>query len=183
MQIAPKGNRGIAGNGSCGSRGLDLPDHEGNAFAQGMNKLTIQSPEPAHKADWARLYRGYAIFYKREPDEAVIERLWHWISDPAHPFKALVALDEGKPVGLAHYRPDLRPAFAEEGCFLDDLFVDPDCRRGGVGGALIQAVADVARQRGWKLVRWRTADDNYRARTLYDRHATRTMWITYDLTP
>ena len=30
-------------------------------------------------------------------------------------------------------------------------------------------------------VRWITADDNYRGRNVYDRLATRTMWVTYDL--
>ena len=34
---------------------------------------------------------------------------------------------------------------------------------------------------GHTLVRWITADDNYRGRAVYDRVATRTMWITYDI--
>jgi hypothetical protein len=40
-----------------------------------------------------------------------------------------------------------------------------------------------ARERGWLVVRWTTADDNYRARAKYDQVATRTNWITYDMTP
>jgi hypothetical protein len=32
-------------------------------------------------------------------------------------------------------------------------------------------------------VRWLTADNNYRARGLYDRCATRTHWITYEMEP
>jgi hypothetical protein len=31
------------------------------------------------------------------------------------------------------------------------------------------------------VIRWITADDNYRARAVYDRVATRTKWVTYDL--
>jgi hypothetical protein len=31
------------------------------------------------------------------------------------------------------------------------------------------------------MIRWTTADDNYRARGVYDRLATRTTWITYDM--
>ena len=38
-------------------------------------------------------------------------------------------------------------------------------------------------ERGWSIVRWTTADDNYRARAVYDELATRTTWITYDMTP
>ena len=47
--------------------------------------------------------------------------------------------------------------------------------------ALIEAVAGVARERGWGVLRWITADDNYRGRGVYDRLATRTMWITYEM--
>ena len=31
------------------------------------------------------------------------------------------------------------------------------------------------------MIRWTTADDNYRARAVYDELATRTTWITYDM--
>ena len=54
-----------------------------------------------------------------------------------------------------------------------------------VGGraylAAVAAMAEIGRQRGWTVIRWLTADDNYRARGVYDRHAKRTMWITYQL--
>ena len=43
--------------------------------------------------------------------------------------------------------------------------------------------AALARERGWSVVRWITAEDNATAQRLYDRHATRTPWVTYDLTP
>ena len=46
-----------------------------------------------------------------------------------------------------------------------------------------QDPAAMARERGWSVVRWITADDNYRGRGVYDRVAKRTMWITYDRTP
>ena len=46
--------------------------------------------------------------------------------------------------------------------------------------ALIDALAEEGRRRGWSVIRWITADDNYRARTSYDRMAVRTMWVTYD---
>jgi hypothetical protein len=39
----------------------------------------------------------------------------------------------------------------------------------------------MAAERGWPVIRWTTADDNYRARSKYDRLATRTMWVTYDM--
>jgi hypothetical protein len=39
----------------------------------------------------------------------------------------------------------------------------------------------IGRTRGWTMIRWRTADNNYRARGVYDRVATRSMWLTYEI--
>jgi GNAT superfamily N-acetyltransferase len=137
-----------------------------------------------HRADWERLYAGYAAFYRVTQTPEMRATVWGWIMDPAHEVKALVAEDaSGRALGLAHYRPFARPLSASTGCFLDDLFVAPETRGMRVGEALIEALAALARERGWSVVRWITADDNYRARTAYDRVATRTMWITYDRKP
>lgn len=111
-------------------------------------------------------------------------RVFGWLMDPAHECNGLVAADaDGALIGLTHYRPFASPLRAGVNCFLDDLFVDPSARGSGAADALITAVADVAREKGWLTVRWITADDNYRGRGVYDKLATRTMWITYDLKP
>ena len=88
---------------------------------------------------------------------------------------------DGRAVGLAHFRAFARPSRAATGGFLDDLFVDPAFRGGRVADALIEHLSEIGRERGWSVVRWITADDNYRARGVYDRLAQRTMWVTYDL--
>jgi GNAT superfamily N-acetyltransferase len=143
--------------------------------------IRILPLEPRHRADWDRLYAGYAAFYKVEQTPEMRDTVWGWIMDPAHEVGALVAEDaSGRAVGLAHYRPFARPLRAATGGFLDDLFVDPALRGQRVADALIGALAEIGRQKGWTLIRWITADDNYRGRGVYDRVATRTMWITYD---
>jgi len=143
--------------------------------------VTIVPVAADHRAAWERLYAGYAAFYKVEQTEAMRATVWAWLMDPAHEVKGLVALDErGVPVGLAHYRPYARPLRGGYGGFLDDLFVDPAMRGRRIADALIEAVAAIGRERGWGLIRWITADDNDRGRGVYDRLATRTMWITYD---
>jgi GNAT superfamily N-acetyltransferase len=147
-----------------------------------MSDIRILPLEPRHRADWERLYAGYAAFYKVEQSAEMRATVWGWIMDPAHEVKALVAeTPDGKAVGLAHYRPFARPLRATTGGFLDDLFVDPDFRGKRVADALIGALSEIGRQKGWNVIRWITADDNYRGRGVYDRLATRTMWITYDV--
>jgi ribosomal protein S18 acetylase RimI-like enzyme len=149
-----------------------------------MAGVTIVPAAPGHRAAWERLYAGYADFYKVAQTAEMRATVWGWLMDPGHEVKGLVALDAaGTPVGLAHYRPFARPLRAAHGGFLDDLFVDPACRGQRIADALIEALAAIGREKGWTLIRWITADDNYRGRGVYDRLATRTMWITYDKVP
>lgn len=140
------------------------------------------STVPQFKAEWRRLFDGYTIFYKREPSDAVAEAVWAWLNDPAHEEEGVLALLDGKPVGLAHFRRQPRPALGVDMGYLDDLFVDPEVRGRSLGRKLLEHVADVGRARGWGLVRWTTADDNYVARTLYDRLSKKTSWNLYEMT-
>ncbi|MBX3143297.1 MAG: GNAT family N-acetyltransferase [Trueperaceae bacterium] len=146
--------------------------------------VTVVRPEAGHRAKWEQLYAGYAEFYKTPQTPEMRARVWSWIHDPEHQVECLLALNEaGEPVGLAHFREFARPLAASAGGYLDDLFVEPTERDSGAARALITALGEVARERGWTVVRWITADDNYRARTLYDKLAKRTPWLTYDLVP
>ncbi|MBX6369293.1 MAG: GNAT family N-acetyltransferase [Rhodospirillales bacterium] len=147
-----------------------------------MSDVTIAPPLPSDKEDWRRLYDGYVTFYKRQPNDEVADRVWAWIHDENHVLEALVAREpSGRLVGLAHFRTTPRPMSGTTAGFLDDLFVDPAARGRAIGERLIKAVAEEGRRRGWSILRWRTADDNYRARARYDKLATRTMWITYQI--
>jgi GNAT superfamily N-acetyltransferase len=51
---------------------------------------------------------------------------------------------------------------------MTDLYVVPEARGGGIGRALIEASAAVARERGAHQLQWVTAPDNRIARRLYD---------------
>jgi GNAT superfamily N-acetyltransferase len=143
--------------------------------------MEIRAVRASDKAEWAALYAGYAAFYKVEQTEAMRETVWDWLMDSAHGTEGLVAEIDGALVGLAHFRPYARPLSASVGGFLDDLFVGPAARGSGAAEALITALGDLGRARGWTVIRWITAEDNYRARGLYDRLADRTKWVTYDI--
>jgi len=131
---------------------------------------------------WRELYAAYAGFYGQSQSDEQAERTWGWLLDPAHEVEGFVVVDEaGHAAGLAHVRAFARPLAASVGGFLDDLHVDEQARGTGAVDALLSALRDLAAERGWSVVRWITADDNYRARGKYDQVAKRTTWITYDL--
>ena len=142
----------------------------------------IRPPQAKDRAAWDVLYQGYAAFYKVDQTAQMRDTVWGWLHDPAAQCKGLVAEgSDGTLLGLTHFRSFARPLSATTGAFLDDLFVVPDARGSGVAEALIDGVKRIAQTRGWSVVRWITAEDNYRGRGLYDRVATQTKWVTYDI--
>jgi GNAT superfamily N-acetyltransferase len=143
--------------------------------------VDVRPIEPGDHDAWAPLFAAYREFYEIAEDPAVVERVWGWIQDPAHETGALVAVVDGDVVGFAHHRLYARPSEGGKGLFLDDLFTLPDLRGQGVGRALIERLADIARENGCSKVRWVTAEDNVVGQRLYDRIAQRTTWLTYDL--
>ena len=144
--------------------------------------ITIRPLAPADRPEWEGLYAGYAEFYKVSQTPEMRATVWGWLMDAAHSTQGLVAVaEDGALIGLTHFRPYARPLAAATGGFLDDLFVAPAARGTGAADALINAVAAQGRAQGWTVIRWITADDNYRARSLYDKIADRTKWVTYDI--
>tara|TARA_R110002124_G_scaffold270409_3_gene438873 strand:- start:692 stop:1138 length:447 start_codon:yes stop_codon:yes gene_type:complete len=146
-------------------------------------QLNIRPVTPDDRPGWDLLYQGYAKFYKVGQTAQMRDTVFGWLMDDRHESNGFVAEGpDGALIGLTHFRPFASPLRAATNCFLDDLFVDPAARGSGAAQALINAVADYARAKGWATVRWITGDDNYRGRGVYDRLAARTMWVTYDLT-
>jgi ribosomal protein S18 acetylase RimI-like enzyme len=138
---------------------------------------------------WTHLFRGYAEFYGWPTSDEHQRQVWNWIHGDRS-VEALVAVETDasgneidQPRGLAHLREWVRPLRGVVSGYLDDLYVDPDRRGRGAVDALFAEMNRLALERGWAIIRWTTADDNYRARATYDKVAQRTTWITYDMTP
>jgi ribosomal protein S18 acetylase RimI-like enzyme len=65
--------------------------------------------------------------------------------------------------------------------YLQDLYVAPQARGRGHAAALIEALAEIGRARGWYKIFWMTQGHNTAAQRLYDRVALRRDYIRYDL--
>lgn len=122
------------------------------------------------KSRWLQLFKDYIEFYESHLSDAQYELTWQRINSEYN-MHGLVAEKDGQVVGLAHYifRPDTWEI--EDFCYLEDLYVDPKVRGGGVGRALIKAVEQIATEKGSKRLYWTTAEDNEVARKLYDKLA------------
>ena len=149
-----------------------------------MPQLQVREVEAADHDQWVALYSGYRDFYHLAPDDQVVETTWGWVLNREHLLSGLVAVDEGGEIlGLANLRVVARPSAGRLGLFLDDLFTAPAARGRGAGAALLERAARLAAETGAVVVRWQTASDNSTARALYDRYATLTPFIVYDMAP
>jgi GNAT superfamily N-acetyltransferase len=143
--------------------------------------LEITALGPADRATWETLARGYTTFYKTELPAEQYESTWQRLmrGDGIYGFGAHL---DGKLVGITHYL--FHPhAWQDDVCYLQDLFVDETVRGRGTARALIERVAQAARERGAQTLYWLTQDDNARARLLYDKVALYRGFIRYDYRP
>lgn len=133
------------------------------------------------KDAWKKLFLAYIEFYKSKVADDVVEVTWERLMSGAeHVHRGLVAVDENdKPVGIAHIIFHRSTWSKTWYCYLEDLFVEPTLRAGGVGRKLIEAVYAEADKMGATRTYWSTQEFNYRARGLYDQVATKSPFLQY----
>ena len=144
-----------------------------------MTTFIVRAVERRDREQWAPLWRAYLDFYRTAETAEVTEATWARIFDPLEPVHALVAERGGELIGLTHYLFQRSTWLINSQCYLQDLYVSEAARGGGVGRALIAAVAAAAREAGAARVYWHTHETNAVARRLYDTVAERTGFIQY----
>jgi GNAT superfamily N-acetyltransferase len=146
-------------------------------------RVDIRPAYADDEARWRELWDAYTRFYEREPEESLTRRTWSRILDGATPVHAIVAdSDELGVVGIANYVVHESTSSPTPVCYLQDLFVDPAARAGGVGRLLIEWLFVEAAARNWSRLYWNTKENNYRARALYDRFTPHSGFVRYALT-
>ena len=144
--------------------------------------IEIRPLRQGDQADWRRLWTDYLVFYKATVSEDVYSTTWKRLFDDGEfEPKGMLAILDGKAVGLVHYLYHRSCWSLVNNCYLQDLFADPTARGAGVGRALIEAVHAQAATIGVANVYWMTHETNDVARSLYDRVAKRTGFIEYDM--
>jgi GNAT superfamily N-acetyltransferase len=141
---------------------------------------TIRPLTAADEADWRRLWTGYLEYYETSvPEEVYCSTFARLLGSDPQDFHGLVAEQDGKLVGLAHYLFHRHCWRIENVIYLQDLYVDPEVRGTGAGRALIEAVYAAGDAAGCQTVYWLTQDFNAAGRRLYDRIAKLTPFIKY----
>jgi GNAT superfamily N-acetyltransferase len=147
-----------------------------------MSEVLIRRAEARDEARWRALWAGYIKFYRASVSEAATASTWSQILAPDSGMESLVAEANGKVIGICNYLYHLSTWSTQPVCYLQDLYVDPDARGGGVAKALIFACEKEAKKHGAFRLYWLTQEYNAPARSLYDTVAARSSFIVYRMT-
>jgi len=130
------------------------------------------------------LIADYQRFYGVDaPDEARNRAFFARFLGAGDAGCILGAYRDGRLVGYGCLYFTLSSVEAVDVVVLNDLYVVPAARSGGVGRRLIEAATAVARARHVGIVRWSTAVDNRAAQRLYEQMgAERSTWFEYEIT-
>ncbi|POM24741.1 putative acetyltransferase [Actinomadura rubteroloni] len=124
--------------------------------------------------------------YERAPHEvrATEDDLRAQLFGPDAAASALIAEQDGEPVGFAVWFRTFSTWLGRPGIHLEDLFVRPEARGGGHGRALLLELARIAVARGYGRVEWSVLDWNAPAIGFYESLGARPQdeWTVYRLT-
>jgi GNAT superfamily N-acetyltransferase len=140
---------------------------------------TVRSLVAADKQAWLPLWAGYLAFYNATLAPAVTETAFARLTGGDADMFGLAAEQDGRIVGIAHAVVHRSTWAVAPYVYLNDLFVAPDVRGGGVGRALIAAVYARADAIGAERVYWLTHESNAAARKLYDTLAANDGFLEY----
>jgi GNAT superfamily N-acetyltransferase len=134
------------------------------------------------RADWDPLWQGYLTFYETDLHDDVTDATFARLVAGDGMHGAIARDEEGRAVGFVNWLPQASTWTKGTYCYLEDLYVSPDVRGGGVGRALIAHVKAWAEGAGCDQVYWLTAETNTRARKLYDKVAELSGFVHYQIT-
>ncbi len=145
--------------------------------------VTLRKIEVRDEARWRVLWDGYCRFYERDMSTMapVTQHLWSRLMSSAPTVHAIVAQDASGVIGIAHYILHENTSTLTPVCYLQDLFVDPQCRAVGVGKQLIDWLVAEMKAQGWSRLYWNTKENNYRARGLYDKFTPQSGFLRYGM--
>lgn len=134
-----------------------------------MGSVTIRRAVKDDCAAILRMIVELAVF-EEEPDavEAKLGDLERWGFSDQAVFRALIAEQDGKPLGFVLYFPTFSTWTGRPGLYIEDLYIGEDSRGSGAGRLLVACVAAECVAMGGKRLDLSVLDWNP-ARRFYDR--------------
>jgi len=132
--------------------------------------FTLRSAEPRDVDAIVGLIRGLAEFEKLSHlCHATPETLAPHLFGPRPVVESVVAQSDGRVVAFALFFTNFSTFLALPGLYLEDLYVEPEQRKRGIGKALLEHLARLAATRGYGRFEWSVLDWNVDAIRFYQR--------------
>jgi GNAT superfamily N-acetyltransferase len=146
--------------------------------------MIIRPLAAADRVQWEPLWQGYLEFYEATVASEVSDVSFARLTGGREPMGGFIAIDGDAAVGdaavgIVHWLIHRSCWTVGDYCYLQDLFVAPGRRSGGIGRKLIEAVYDKARELRCSRVYWHTHETNAVAMRLYDGVADRPGFVQY----
>ena len=131
-----------------------------------MTEPVISRAGPADLDALAVLFDAYRQFYGQPSD---VPRARDWLRSRLRVGESVVLLARrgGAVLGFVQLYPMFSSVRTAKTWILNDLYVDPAARRGGIARSLLDAAAKFAREDGAAGISLETTQDNAAARALY----------------
>jgi GNAT superfamily N-acetyltransferase len=150
-----------------------------------MTDFEIRTTTAADIPVILELIRDLAI-YERAPEAVVTTEagLREVLFGPKPAAEVLLALEKGEPAGFAVFFHNFSTWLGRPGLYLEDLFVRPEKRGKGYGRALLERLAQIAKERGCGRMEWAVLDWNDPAIQFYRKLGAEPMdeWTVFRLT-
>jgi len=150
------------------------------------DRIALRPATPADVPTLLALIRGIAEYERLSHEvEATDALLREHGFGPRPVFEAILAERDGRAVGFALYFFSFSTFKARPTLYLEDLFVVPEERRGGIGSRLLTHLAQIAVERSCGRMEWSVLDWNTPARDLYFKLGAKAMdeWTVFRMTP
>jgi len=145
--------------------------------------LIVRPSTSADRQSVLRLMTQYYKFYQVTPpcDDSVHSLLDLLLNQPDRGIQFLCEINT-QVAGFATLYTTFSTLRAQKAMVMNDLFVDPQYRRNGVGSALMTQCRDYVRQNGFAFMEWVTSRDNLTAQRFYESQgAAQSDWVTYSM--
>ena len=117
----------------------------------------------------SNLFNLYRMFYDQESD---LKGAKHYIKERIESKESVIFVvkDKQKYEGFTQLYPTFSSISMKRAWILNDLYVDAEARKQGVGEILLNKAKDFAVESGAKSISLSTAPDNYFAQRLYEKN-------------
>ncbi|MBD7984378.1 GNAT family N-acetyltransferase [Sporosarcina sp. Sa2YVA2] len=117
----------------------------------------------------SNLFNSYRMFYEKPSD---LEGAKKYIKERLENEESVIFVvkNDQKYVGFTQLYPVFSSISMKKSWMLNDMFVDQEARKLGIGQVLLHKVKDYAVKTGAKSVVLETAPDNYAAQKLYEKN-------------